>query len=376
MAPMGAWGKRLQTGHRILDKIDVLDGEDLEALYRLLSEKLDIRELLDELGFERLSESGANIYGNCPVHDDRTVSWGICYERGNDKWGRHGCFSCHASGNVVSLVKDHMDGLTNYKEALFWLLKRCGLMPATEEEALDMAVRLRRRRTKEKAEQKEGPTWIKSLTPVRPGCSAWDYLVGREVTFSQIVQSGARVGTGKTYGGRVILPIVDHRGKLASFYARDITGEADPKGLYPKGAGSLAAVLYGRYLANPMERAAYLVEGVFDAWAVQRSLVRVGLPADNVFAVLRSSLSDGQAELLTPWRTIIVVPDMKGKSEGLVPSIKAKLGERELLVVEPDQGHDPDSLSNDRLDEIILTPESVYESRVRVFVSYDLPRKS
>ena len=64
---------------------------------------------------------------------------------------------------------------------------------------------------------------------------------------------------------------------------------------------------------------------------------------------------------------------MQGRSEGLVPSVCDKLEDKEILIVEPNRGHDPDSLPDERLDQIILHPESVYKSKVKVFVSYAFP---
>ena len=374
MEHMGELAMQSKIGHQIINEL-LLDDFDYSAFYSLLSQRLNIGQLLDEFGIEKISESGSNIAANCPYHDDRTVSWGINCDPDSEKWGYHGCFSCHAKGNIATLARDFIGMLKSYREAIIWLLCRCGLVASSEEELLDMVIETKIIKERKRDERKivGSPTWIKSLELVKPGTVAWEYFRNRRVTFAQIVQSGARIGVGKTYGGRAILPIINHEGKLVSFYARDITGKQKTKGLYPKGAGSLQSVLYGRHLSDLMDPIAYLVEGIFDIWAVQRSLQRVGKQSTNVFAALKSSLSDGQADLLKPFDCIIVVPDMQGRSEGLVPSVCDKLEDKEILIVEPNRGHDPDSLPDERLDQIILHPESVYKSKVKVFVSYAFP---
>ena len=67
-----------------------------------------------------LSKKGKNYFGVCPFHDDTNPSMSVSSDKQIYK-----CFSCGASGNVISFVMDyeHVD----FKEALSILARRCGI---------------------------------------------------------------------------------------------------------------------------------------------------------------------------------------------------------------------------------------------------------
>lgn len=352
-----------------MKKLDIFNEVDLQDIYSLLPQSVNLSRTLSELGLRRIHQNGSNLFALCPYHQERRSSWSICCDETSPKWGIHNCFACHASGNIVTLVRD-LYAFNSYEQALFFLLNKNNVMDITEDELLDLSVMTRKRR-KFKKIKKKSLTWVKSLPPVQPDDDAYQYLLGRNIPFSQIAQSGARLGVGR-YEGRVIFPIFDINSRLVSFYARDITGKNTPKGLYPKGTGILKNVLYGINFVNLMEPTVYLVEGIFDVFAVKRSLVRLGLPSDNVFGVLKSSISESQAQLLAFCETVVVIPDMDGKSEGLVPSVKNELSFKNIMLAVPEVGHDPASLPDDQLDAILSEPISAYKTQVSVFSSYSL----
>jgi DNA primase len=66
------------------------------------------------------------------------------------------------------------------------------------------------------------------------------------------------------FGKRILIPIHNLGGELISFQARDITGLAEKKYLFPKGFASTGSVLYNGQNAIGKKRAV-LVEGAFDA---------------------------------------------------------------------------------------------------------------
>ncbi len=67
-----------------------------------------------------LSKKGKNYFGVCPFHDDTNPSMSVSSDKQIYK-----CFSCGASGNVISFVMDyeHVD----FREALSILARRCGI---------------------------------------------------------------------------------------------------------------------------------------------------------------------------------------------------------------------------------------------------------
>lgn len=78
---------------------------------------------------------------------------------------------------------------------------------------------------------------------------------------------GDKVRT-QNYSSRIIIPIYDLDGILASFQGRDITGEADKKYLFPPGYSSTGKYLYNGHNALHA-RHVVICEGVFDVMAVK-----------------------------------------------------------------------------------------------------------
>lgn len=71
---------------------------------------------------------------------------------------------------------------------------------------------------------------------------------------------------------RIIIPIYDMDGKLASFQGRDITGEADKKYLFPPGVKSTGSLFYnGQHAVGASS--IVICEGVFDVIAVWQAFM-------------------------------------------------------------------------------------------------------
>lgn len=73
------------------------------------------------------------------------------------------------------------------------------------------------------------------------------------------------------YHKRIIIPIFDIEGVLASFQGRDITGEAEKKYLFPPGFSSTGEFLYNAHNAVRAKRIV-VGEGVFDVMAIKIAL--------------------------------------------------------------------------------------------------------
>ena len=83
-----------------------------------IREANDIVEVISE--YLPLTKKGKNYFGVCPFHDDTNPSMSVSSDKQIFK-----CFSCGASGNVITFVMDyeHVD----FKEALSTLAKRAGI---------------------------------------------------------------------------------------------------------------------------------------------------------------------------------------------------------------------------------------------------------
>lgn len=73
------------------------------------------------------------------------------------------------------------------------------------------------------------------------------------------------------YSRRIVIPIFDADGALASFQGRDITGESDRRYLFPPGFAATGSILYNAQ--NAAEAQTLVVgEGVFDCIAIKAAL--------------------------------------------------------------------------------------------------------
>ena len=74
-----------------------------------------------------------------------------------------------------------------------------------------------------------------------------------------------------SFANRVIIPVFDINGVLASFQGRDITGQADRKYLFPPGFAATGAHVYNAHNYSG-EDTAIVGEGAFDIFAIKLAL--------------------------------------------------------------------------------------------------------
>lgn len=337
----------------------------LELRYEFLKDFLDIGDALQYLGIKYHIQND-ELMANCPYHNDTHPSWSIKYDKSSPKWGVHSCFSCRASGNIVSLVRDQLN-FNNYFGALCWLEEFSGITSSD----IDIEKILIERKTKNDVEKREEDRGLIEFNfpYVRSNFAAYEYIKGRGVDERQIDTHGIRAGIGK-YANSVIFPIRNEYG-VVSFYARFYDGPM--KSLYASGKDKIKNTLYNFYNCDLLVNTCYLVEGCFDVLAVERSLFSMGNSAyRNVFATLGPILHKQQKEFLDFFDFVIVIPDMKGGAESLLPSCKELLSTQKLYVVEVDKGEDPDSMNLDRLSELLTNPEDARKTTNTLVIDYGM----
>ena len=64
-----------------------------------------------------LTRRGANLFGLCPFHSEKTASFSVAPDK-----GIYYCFGCHAGGGVVNFIMQ-IEGL-DYPDAVRFLAKR------------------------------------------------------------------------------------------------------------------------------------------------------------------------------------------------------------------------------------------------------------
>ena len=74
-----------------------------------------------------LKRSGANLFGLCPFHGEKTPSFSVAPDK-----GIYYCFGCHKGGNAINFMME-IEGLS-YPDAVRALAKRAGLEVPEDEQ--------------------------------------------------------------------------------------------------------------------------------------------------------------------------------------------------------------------------------------------------
>ena len=276
-----------------------------------------------------LRRSGANLFGLCPFHGEKTASFSVAPDK-----GIYYCFGCHKGGGVVNFVME-LEGLS-YPDAVRSLAKRVG-MEVPEDEQYQSRYKQQERLW---ALHKEAARFFHSQLYAPAGQQALQYALGRGMTKSILTTFGvgyapdswdgmvkAMRAKGYTdqelkdsglvtvsqkngnlfdrFRDRLMFPIIDVRGNVIGFGGRIIKND-------PNAAKYLNSPetmifnkrknLFGMNLAKKSKQGfLILVEGNIDVVALHQ------YGFDNAVASLGTSLTDEQAALMTRYADQIVL---------------------------------------------------------------------
>ena len=126
-----------------------------------------------------LKRSGANLFGLCPFHGEKTASFSVAPDK-----GIYYCFGCHKGGNAVNFMME-IEGLS-YPDAVRHLAKRVGLEVPDDEQYQS------RYRQQERlwALHKEAARFFHSKLIAPEGAAALQYALGRGMPKSTIINFG------------------------------------------------------------------------------------------------------------------------------------------------------------------------------------------
>ena len=284
---------------------------------------LETASIVDVIsGYTSLRKRGITYSGLCPFHQEKTPSFSV-----NADKGLYYCFGCGEGGDVVRFL-ERMENLS-FTEVIEQLAERYNLKIEYEEtggpdtgkrdrdarllQLLDKAAKFYQRMlwesqggqgAREYLEQRGlGPEICETF---RVGLSPdqWRGLHAKAskegFTDREMEDAGLLIRqTGKMYDrfrGRLMFPLVDHRGRVVGFGGRTLKDENpkylnSPEGpLYQK-----SQLLYGLYQARRAIAEAdevIVVEGYTDVIG----MAQVGIK--NVVASMGTSLTDGQIGLM------------------------------------------------------------------------------
>ena len=276
-----------------------------------------------------LKRSGANMFGLCPFHGEKTASFSVSPDK-----GIYYCFGCHKGGGAVNFMME-VEGLS-YPDAVRALAKRAG-MQVPEDEQYQSHYRQQERLW---ALHKEAARFFHSQLYAPAGKEALDYAFGRGMskgilttfgvgyapnswdslvkamrakgyTDEELKESGLVSVSQKNgnifdrFRDRLMFPIIDVRGNVIGFGGRIIKKDSDAA-KYLNSPETLIfnkrKNLFGLNLAKKSKQPfLILVEGNIDVVALHQ------YGFDNAIASLGTSLTEEQAALMTRYAEQVVL---------------------------------------------------------------------
>ena len=277
-----------------------------------------------------LKRSGANMFGLCPFHGEKTASFSVAPDK-----GIYYCFGCHKGGGAINFVME-LEGLS-YPDAVRSLAKRCG-MEVPEDEQYQSRYRQQERLW---ALHKEAARFFHSQLYAPVGRAALEYALGRGMpkstltkfgigyapdswdmlvkameakgyTRQELIDSGLVTVSKKNgnifdrFRDRLMFPIIDTRGNVIGFGGR-IMNNKDPNAA--KYLNSPETLIFNKrknlfglnYAKKSQLGYLILVEGYMDAIALHQ------YGFDCAVASLGTSLTEEHAVLISRYVEQVVL---------------------------------------------------------------------
>ena len=314
-----------------------------------------------------LKRSGANMFGLCPFHGEKTASFSVAPDK-----GIYYCFGCHKGGGAINFMME-LEGLS-YPDAVRSLAKRVG-MQVPEDEQYESRYRAQERLW---ALHKEAARFFHGQLYAPVGQPALQYALGRGMskgiltafgvgyapdswdamtkamlakgyTRQELIDSGLVTVSQKNgnifdrFRDRLMFPVIDVRGNVIAFSGRALKKD-DNIAKYLNSPETLIfnkrKNLFGLNLAKKTkENNLILVEGNVDVVALHQ------YGFDNAVASLGTSLTDEQAALITRYvEQVILLYDSDKAGENATARaipILEKAGLR-VKVLHVQDAKDPD----------------------------------
>lgn len=345
----------------------------------------DVQMILDVLGIKYRRNGIKSLVAKCPnpAHIDKKPSWDINIQKQNKRFCIHSCFSCGFSGDIIGLVETCM-GLKNRFQALKFISNLLN-KTLTEEFLYERNLMDKKKffeiRKIKKLKFKMPEEW----ELVNEDDEYWDYLTGDKRQLTPEIIERAKLGKCETgyYRKRVVAPIYFNK-EVVFFFARnndDIrTVAKDARGWYPKFSKSSYYVYPYDWLDFDLDYV-ILVEGVFDCLRLW------SMGYKNVVCLFGNKISEIQAQLLFPFKTIILVPDADGEldleggasTKGMLMVQYAHerlIHEHQVKVVWIPEGNDPGDVPEKDLKKAFQKMTSIFKKpKGHTVVDYSISKK-
>lgn len=344
---------------------------------------MDATDIVDVVGdFVSLKKRGANHWGLCPFHNDRSPSFSVNAAKGIFK-----CFSCGKAGSAVSFLMD-LEGMS-YVEAIRWLAKKYNIeiqekeMTGAERQAEadresmyavnDFALTHFEKNLTGTADGRDiGLAYFRErgisdamIRKFHLGYSIdrsddlYDAAIRAGFNEKFLVETGLCIknDSGRCYDrfrGRVIYPVHSLSGRVVAFGGRTLRKEktlakyvnSPESSIYSK-----SRELYGMYQARSAiarKKNCILVEGYMDVISMHQAGV------ENVVASSGTALTEGQVAMIKRFAdkvTLMYDSDaagIKAALRGINMFVAAGIALKLVLLPE---GDDPDSFAQSHMSD-------------------------
>ena len=304
-----------------------------------LQELADRNDIVDVVGsYVRLTKrSGANLFGLCPFHNEKTPSFSVAPDR-----QIYHCFGCGKGGSVISFIME-IENLS-FPDAVAFLARRAGMeLPEGNSGDREQS----RQRERLLALNREAARFFFAELTRPGGLPAQNYIRKRQISLEMVKRFGLGFAPDNFYsltnamrakgfteqelitgglanankGGkgvhdvfrnRLMFPVIDIRGNVIGFSGR-ILGDGEPKYLNSRETPvfNKSRNLFGLNLAKK-SKSGYLLlaEGNIDVV----SLHQAGF--DGAVASLGTSLTPDQARLISRHtREVVIAYDNDGAGQ-------------------------------------------------------------
>jgi DNA primase len=306
--------------------------------FKEIKERVSIEAVLGHYNIKLRRVNQQSMRGNCPLpmHSSEKSKESFIIQTGKNIWTCQSS-SCVAGrsgkkgGNVLDFVA-LMENCSIRDAALKlrdWFLVTKG-NPESQKGSLPTSAPSSK--TDDEGENKPLTFSLQGIDHTHP------YLRHRGVDEKTARDFGIGFFPGKgSMSGRVVIPIHNERGELIAYAGRAID-DAEPKYKLPAGFKK-SAVLFNMHHVKA-GGLVIVVEGFFDC-------VKVDQAGFDVIALMGSSLSAHQEELLCPFSDIIILLDGDDAGREAAKEIAARLAPSHWVrVISLDDGVQPDQLSS------------------------------
>ena len=296
-----------------------------ESFLQELADRNSIEDVVS--GYVHLTKrSGANLFGLCPFHNEKTPSFSVSPEK-----QIYHCFGCGKGGSVINFIMEieHL----SFPEAVEFLARRAGMeLPEDGEREV------RDRRERLLALNKEAARWFYGELQKPSGLPAQDYIRKRQISPAMVKSFGlgfapdsfyaltdamhdkgfqdfelidaglanankSGKGVHDVFRNRLMFPVIDVRGNVIGFSGR-ILGDGEPKYLNTRETPvfNKSRNLFALNLAKKSKNGYILLaEGNIDVV----SLHQAGF--DSAVASLGTSLTPEQSRLIARYTNEVVI---------------------------------------------------------------------